>query len=70
MSDNHIPGAENPEKFTGLHVGEVKKSAAGIPAIIETVKLVVGEAGVARGFKALNHMNKKDGFDCPGCAWP
>ncbi|MCS3795540.1 FdhF/YdeP family oxidoreductase [Niastella sp. OAS944] len=70
MSDNHIPGAENPEKFTGLQVGEVKKSAAGIPAIIETVKQVVGEAGVARGFKALNHMNKKDGFDCPGCAWP
>src|ERR1044072_3407139 len=53
-----------------LRIGKVKKSAAGIPAIIETVKQVVGEAGVARGFKALNHMNKKDGFDCPGCAWP
>lgn len=53
-----------------LRIGKVKKSAAGIPAIVETVKQVVGEAGIARGFKALNHMNKKDGFDCPGCAWP
>ncbi len=31
---------------------------------------MVGEAGVTRGWKALTHINKKDGFDCPGCAWP
>src|SRR5688572_1408750 len=71
MSDTpYIPGAENPEQFTGLKLGEIKKSAAGIPAIVETVKQVVGEAGVTRGWKALAAMNKKDGFDCPGCAWP
>jgi molybdopterin-dependent oxidoreductase alpha subunit len=71
MSDNqHTPGAENPEKFTGLHLGPIKRSAAGLPAIVETVKQVVGEAGITRGWKALLAMNKKDGFDCPGCAWP
>lgn len=72
MSDanQHTPGAENPEKLTGLQLGPVKKSAAGIPAIVETVKQVVGEAGITRGWKALMNMNKKDGFDCPGCAWP
>jgi molybdopterin-dependent oxidoreductase alpha subunit len=72
MSDSkqHIPGAENPEQFTGLHLGPLKKSAAGLPAIVETVKQVVGEAGVTRGWKALAHLNKKDGYDCPGCAWP
>jgi molybdopterin-dependent oxidoreductase alpha subunit len=72
MSDanQHIPGAENPEKFTGLQLGPIKKSAAGLPAIVETVKQVVGEAGITRGWKALMNMNKKDGFDCPGCAWP
>lgn len=53
-----------------LRIGKIKKSAAGLPAIVETVKQVVGEAGVTRGWKALNSMNKKDGFDCPGCAWP
>jgi molybdopterin-dependent oxidoreductase alpha subunit len=72
MSDanQHIPGAENPEKLTGLQLGPIKKSAAGLPAIVETVKQVVGEAGITRGWKALMNMNKKDGFDCPGCAWP
>ncbi|MFL5747037.1 MAG: FdhF/YdeP family oxidoreductase [Niastella sp.] len=71
MSDNkNTPGAENPEHFTGLHLGHIKKSAAGIPAIVESIKQVVGEAGAVRGLKALNHMNQKGGFDCPSCAWP
>ncbi len=71
MSDHqHIPGAENPDRFTGLHLGPVKKSAAGLPAVLESLKQVVSEAGVSRGLKALNHMNKKGGFDCPSCAWP
>ncbi|MBO9204748.1 MULTISPECIES: FdhF/YdeP family oxidoreductase [Niastella] len=69
-SNHNQPGAENPERFTGLHLGPIKKSAAGLPAIVETIKQVLGEAGAARGFKALNHMNQKGGFDCPSCAWP
>ncbi|OQP62823.1 hypothetical protein A3860_26285 [Niastella vici] len=71
MSDTqHIPGAENPEKFTGLQLGSIKKTAAGLPAVVEAFKQVAGEAGLVRGLKALAHMNKKDGFDCPSCAWP
>lgn len=53
-----------------LKLGPVKKTAAGLPAIVETVKQVVGEAGLTRGWKALAYLNKKDGYDCPGCAWP
>ena len=64
------PAAENPEKFTGLTVGPLKKVAAGIPAVIISFKHVFGEAGFFRGIKALNKLNKKDGFDCPSCAWP
>jgi len=67
---NNIPGAENPEKLTGLKLGSVKEAAAGLPAIMESFKQVVGEAGLVRGLKALNHLNKKQGFDCPSCAWP
>ncbi len=72
MSDESplIPGAENPEKHTGLKKGSIKKAAAGTPAIISTLKHVVGEAGLIRGMKALVKLNKKDGFDCPSCAWP
>ena len=63
-------GAENPEQFTGLRKGAIKKGAAGIPAIISSFKSVADEAGVLRGFKALSQLNKKGGFDCPSCAWP
>ncbi|HSC37004.1 MAG TPA: molybdopterin-dependent oxidoreductase, partial [Chitinophagaceae bacterium] len=72
MSDNkqHNDGSENPEQLTGLHTGDIKKVAAGIPAIISSFKQVFGEAGVLRGIKALGQLNQKGGFDCPSCAWP
>ena len=64
------PSAENPQDLTGLKKGRIKKSAAGMPAIFESMKHVFSEAGVARGLKALWKLNKKGGFDCPSCAWP
>lgn len=71
MEDNtHNDPAQNPETFTGLHQGAIKKVAAGIPAVASSFKKVFGEAGVARGWKALFHLNKKGGYDCPSCAWP
>ena len=73
MMDNEMKpdhGSENPETFTGLKKGSIKTSAAGIPAIVASVKHVLAEAGVSRGLKALNQLNKKGGFDCPSCAWP
>jgi molybdopterin-dependent oxidoreductase alpha subunit len=64
-----LPGAENPGKLTGLVLGPLKKTAAGIPAIVSAFRHVIGEAGL-RGVKALSHLNQKDGIDCPSCAWP
>ncbi len=63
-------GAENPEDFTGLKMGNIKKVAAGIPAVVSSFEKVVSEAGLGRGMKALWNLNKKGGFDCPSCAWP
>ncbi|MBD0256151.1 MAG: molybdopterin-dependent oxidoreductase, partial [Cytophagales bacterium] len=72
MSNEEKPlaGAENPEGLTGLQRGKIKKSAAGLPAVVVSGKQVFSEAGVVRGMKALNQLNKKGGFDCPSCAWP
>ena len=67
---NIVPNAENPEEFTGLKLTKPKDVAAGIPAVISTAKHVFGEMGFGRGFKALLTLNQKDGYDCPGCAWP
>lgn len=65
-----VPGAENPEELTGLKKGAIKKNAAGTRAVLVSMQHVFGEAGVARGLKALNALNQKGGFDCPSCAWP
>src|SRR5688500_6628320 len=62
--------AENPEDFTGIKRGELKESAAGLPAVYSSVKHVLSEMGIMRGYRALMDMNQKKGFDCPGCAWP
>ena len=67
---NIQPNPENPEKFTGLKLTKPKVIAAGIPAVLSSAKHILGEMGVARGMKALLTLNQKDGYDCPGCAWP
>jgi molybdopterin-dependent oxidoreductase alpha subunit len=69
MSDKK-PNAENPEQFENLKLTKPKDVAAGIPAVISSVKHVFGEMDPVRGMKALFKLNQKDGFDCPGCAWP
>ncbi|MCF2493803.1 FdhF/YdeP family oxidoreductase [Dyadobacter chenhuakuii] len=66
----NVAGAENPDKLTGLKKTEIKKVAAGIPAVVSSFQKTISEAGVQRGMKALFNLNKKGGFDCPSCAWP
>jgi molybdopterin-dependent oxidoreductase alpha subunit len=66
-----IANAENPEKFTGLiKLGKPKTTAAGIPAVISSARHILEEMDAIRGLKALLKLNQKNGFDCPGCAWP
>lgn len=68
ISENCNP--ENPESFTGIRLTKPKTSAAGIPAVISSAKHMLNEMGPLRGLKALAKLNQKDGYDCPGCAWP
>ena len=48
----------------------VKQKASGLPAVLSSFAYTWGEAGVVRGTRPLLQINQKDGFDCPGCAWP
>jgi molybdopterin-dependent oxidoreductase alpha subunit len=64
------PAAENPEELLELKVTEPKKWAAGIPAVTVAMVDILHESGFVRGMEGLFKMNKKDGFDCSGCAWP
>ena len=31
---------------------------------------IKNEVGLVKGIGLLKNLNQKDGFDCPGCAWP
>ncbi|MES2560510.1 MAG: FdhF/YdeP family oxidoreductase [Bacteroidota bacterium] len=70
MAKEQLPNPENPETFLDIKLTEPKEVAAGIPAVISSVKHILSEMGPIRGTKALFKVNQKDGFDCPGCAWP
>jgi molybdopterin-dependent oxidoreductase alpha subunit len=62
--------AQPPEDFTGIEIEPVREVAGGIPAILSTAKYAWREMGALRSLKLLSQLNQKDGFDCPGCAWP
>ena len=47
-----------------------KNSAAGIPAVISTMKYGIRNMGVINSISKLSKVNDFHGFDCPGCAWP
>jgi molybdopterin-dependent oxidoreductase alpha subunit len=64
------PSAEPPPVFTGIQLEPREKVAGGIPAIMSSLNHIRGEMGMWRGISTLSKINQKDGFDCPGCAWP
>ena len=69
-SSRPTPRALPPEELNDLHLTPPKGTAAGMAAIVSTVKHIREEMGSLRGMKALSQVNQHGGFDCPGCAWP
>ena len=51
-------------------VGPRQKSAAGIPGVQSAMKIALEQMGPIRTTRTLLRLNQRDGFDCPGCAWP
>ncbi|WP_240139089.1 FdhF/YdeP family oxidoreductase [Streptomyces sp. MUM 178J] len=51
-------------------VSAPQHAAAGLPAIGHTLRAAQRQMGVRRTARTLLKVNQKDGFDCPGCAWP
>src|SRR5215213_7442212 len=62
--------AEPPVETIGIEIKEAGGVAGGVPAIVQTVRHAWREMGARRSLKTLLALNQKDGFDCPGCAWP
>tara|TARA_R110002072_G_scaffold149250_12_gene297086 strand:+ start:1235 stop:3529 length:2295 start_codon:yes stop_codon:yes gene_type:complete len=62
--------AQPPEKLTGIKLEEIPTSAVGFKAIKSAISHITNEVGLVKGIGLLSKLNQKDGFDCPGCAWP
>ncbi|WP_396658589.1 FdhF/YdeP family oxidoreductase [Microbacterium sp.] len=53
-----------------VRVGDRKKRAVGVPAVLHALQISYEQMGITRSVQTLLKVNQKDGFDCPGCAWP
>ena len=62
--------SQPPEKLTGIQLIEIPTSAVGAKAIQSALTHIKDEVGISKGIGLLAKLNQKDGFDCPGCAWP
>jgi molybdopterin-dependent oxidoreductase alpha subunit len=49
---------------------EPKQWAAGLPAVVNSVRHGVTQMGLPRTARAFARLNQERGFDCPSCAWP
>lgn len=59
-----------PTKINKVEVSEPAQYAAGTYGVKVALEHAIKEMGPARAMTTLAKMNKKNGFDCPGCAWP
>ncbi len=55
---------------TRVRTTRPKKVAVGVPGVLHALETAGAQMGIARSVQTLRRVNQKDGFDCPGCAWP
>jgi molybdopterin-dependent oxidoreductase alpha subunit len=68
--DARKASAQPPVEIEGIEIKQATNVAGGMGAIVQTAKHAWREMGARRSLKTLLAVNQKDGFDCPGCAWP
>jgi molybdopterin-dependent oxidoreductase alpha subunit len=59
----------SPEKLGDLRVTKPLRIAAGMKALLSTMKNAYGKMGFFRGTRTLLKLNQKNGIDCQSCAW-
>jgi molybdopterin-dependent oxidoreductase alpha subunit len=69
-AEEGVPGSQPPVETKGIKQRERHRSAAGIPAVLQTLRYVWGRMGIGLGTQALLQVNQIKGFDCQSCAWP
>jgi formate dehydrogenase major subunit len=55
---------------TKLTVTDPKTWAAGVTGVVVSAQHGLAQMGATRTVRTLRLLNQREGFDCPGCAWP
>ncbi|PBC44850.1 hypothetical protein CJ179_29200 [Rhodococcus sp. ACS1] len=63
---HHMPDIDEDD----VVVTHEKSYAAGVPAVLVSLKRGVEQMGPVRTARTFFRLNQRHGFDCPGCAWP
>ena len=66
----HAPDRQADYDEHAVVVGPPKTEAAGVRAVLVSLRRSLAEMGPVRTAAAWLRLNQRDGFDCPGCAWP
>lgn len=53
-----------------ITVHPAQGAAAGVPAVLVALRRSLAQMGPLRTAETLAKVNQRNGFDCPGCAWP
>ncbi len=70
MANKRNTEAKTPLKFNDLGISDIKDNAAGIPAVLASLKYLTNEVGFLDAMSLMLKANQTEGFDCPSCAWP
>uniref|UniRef100_A0A5Q5CBR5 Oxidoreductase alpha (Molybdopterin) subunit n=1 Tax=Mycobacterium sp. (strain JLS) TaxID=164757 RepID=A0A5Q5CBR5_MYCSJ len=72
MNSRRRPHHDHDASFDehAIVTSEPKTEAAGVKAVMVSLKRGVEQMGAVRTATALTRLNQRHGFDCPGCAWP
>lgn len=62
--------AQPPETLSDLTVTAPATTSAGPRGVQTAMRHAREEMGLLHGLRVLRQVNQKEGFDCPGCAWP
>lgn len=70
MNNNRKVFVEPPESLTGISITPPEVRSAGVKSVTSALNQMRKYTGIRKGVSLSLKMNQKNGFDCPGCAWP
>ena len=62
--------ATTPIENESLRIVRPSKLAAGMKGVTTSFRHTLAQSGIKGTIQTMRSVNRFDGFDCPGCAWP